>query len=172
MALSSCPDRRRDRPAEHLTGRLRDGYDSATADHHAKADRPNPYSFAAICRSCHVAGRSGAVRESQVEREPALEQPTVGRGLDQASEKPIEGDAFAVSCEACAVSGGACTKTLLESLAERCSVAVPHAAGSERSRSMKRCTRAGRLEAAVRRRCDVVRPRSSAWRTASSICSG
>jgi hypothetical protein len=119
-----------------------------------------------------VAGRSGAVRKPQVEREPALEQPTFGRGLNQTSEESIECDTLPVTCKTCAVSCRARAKTLLESLAERCSVAVPHAAVSARRRSMKRRTRVGRLVAAARSRRGVERPRSSAWRTASSICSG
>jgi hypothetical protein len=34
-----------------------------------------------------VARRLGAIRECQVKREPALEQPAVGRGLNQTSER-------------------------------------------------------------------------------------
>lgn len=119
-----------------------------------------------------IAGESGALGQSQVEGEAALEQLAAGRGFVESREKSIKGDALSVAIEACDVSGSAREESLLERLPKRGSVAVPHAARSDRRRSMKVRTRAGRPAAAARRRRGVVRPRSSAWRTASSICSG
>jgi hypothetical protein len=105
---------------------------------------------------------SGALGEAQVEREAALQDPVAARDLVEASQEAIEGDSLAIACESRAVARGASLQPLLERLPERCGVPVLQAGRSLRTRSMKERTRFGRLAAAARRRCGVVRPRSSA----------
>lgn len=110
--------------------------------------------------------------EAQVEREPSLQQPSPWCNSEKPSEQPVEGDALAVADKAGAVSVCSVLQPLLERLAEGGCVLIPHAETPSRLRSMNLRTRAERVDAAARSRRGVVRPRSRAWRTASSTCSG
>lgn len=119
-----------------------------------------------------VLGCAGSLGHPQVERETTFEHPAIRGDYGQPSQQPVESHTFAVPRQPRAVTGRAFLEPPLNRLPKRRGVPVSHTVASLRICSTNPRTRSDRPAVAARSRRGVVRPRSSAWRTASATCSG